>query len=89
MQQPSLVEWLNTHVANSEARRLVDVYLLDVKGIEYRVETFDTESAGDYRYNVRVTDLVTGQSSDHGNGGPTPKEALDLFQWRSIIDRRE
>jgi len=88
MGHPSLIDWLEGHIQNSNAYRVVDQYVLFVEGVQFRVEIHDSGVEGCYRYTVRVTNVATGKVSDLGNGGPTPEEALDVFHWDFVQQPR-
>lgn len=89
MQHASLVGWLENHHLNSNAYRVIDTYRLFIEGVEYVVEIFDNDVESPYRYTVRVTHMETGRSSELGNGGATPEEALDVFHWQDILVRAD
>lgn len=82
----SLVSWLESHLDHSNAYRVVDTYRVSTRGVELVVRILlQSDVPEEYAYIVEVEDLQSGEISQHGDGGDSPEEALDLFHWHSIL----
>lgn len=82
----SLISWLESHIEHSNAYRVVDTYRVSTQGVELEVRILlQSDVPEEYAYIVEVENLQSGETSQHGNGGNSPEEALDLFHWHSIL----
>lgn len=81
-----IIGWLESHLENSNAYKVVETYRVFTRGVELEVRILDQyDEPDEYRYLVEVENMETGERSQHGNGGATREEALDVFHWNSVL----
>lgn len=86
----SLIGYLESQIDDSNVYRVVDTYRVFSRGTEIEVRIMlQHDVSADYSYLVEVENLKAGEKSQHGNGGASPEEALDVFHWQTILPRRE